>query len=142
MSRIYLKIKLKSLAAEARIIRHEETKWKLRSRPYRRARDAAYAAYLASTANQMPELPEEAQKLSRHDTIFWKLREHRTFEVRSEARNTVIAYGYLRGLPYAAIEQKSETSPDWNRIAKMIEKYGTKDVLEKRMPLKDWAAVE
>ena len=58
-----LKVKIKSLAEEARIIRREERKldWKT----------------------------DQAKR--------FKLWVHRTFDIRREARATLIAYAYLRG---------------------------------------------
>lgn len=85
-----LKIKLKSLAAEARIIRQDETK--------------AYKLGDYSTGNS--------------------LHNHRTQVVRPEARATLLAYQYLRGVPYAACEQSPKTDPKWHRVNGMVKKYG------------------
>lgn len=82
---VYLKIKLKSLAAEARIIRREEQK----------------------------------NEYFRHG-----LRDHRKGIVRSVARDTQIAYGFLRGKDYKQIENNPKTKPNWDSVKKMIEKYG------------------
>jgi hypothetical protein len=82
--RVYLKVKLKSLAAEARIIRLEES----RNKHFRNG-----------------------------------LSYHRRTVVRQEARLTLLAYGFVRGKAYEQIE-KSERQPDWDRVKKMIEKYG------------------
>jgi len=71
-SRIYLKVKIKSLAAEARIIRHEEAK-------ARKWKNTALRVGLAG---------------------------HRRGIVRSAARHTHLAYGFLRGRPYKAMEAK------------------------------------
>lgn len=82
---VYLKIKLKSLAEEARIIRREEAKNK---------------------------------------RFRFGLRDHRKGIVRRVARDTVIAYGFLRGKDYKQIEQNPKTKPNWEAIKKMVEKYG------------------
>ena len=86
-TRAYLKVKLKSLAAEAKIIRLET----------KRAKDVRLKNGLAL---------------------------HRIGIVRYEARHTLIAYGFLRGKPYHKIESKCKEAPDWNKVRKMIEKYG------------------
>jgi len=89
-SRIYLKVKVKSLAAEARIIRHEEAKarkWK-------------------------------------NTTLRVSLAGHRRGIVRSAARHTHLAYGFLRGRPYRTMEAKCAIKPDWKRVQTMVEKYG------------------
>ena len=82
--RVYLKVKLKSLMAEARIIRLEE---------------------------------------SRNKHFRTGLALHRRTVVREEARLTGLAYGFLRGRAYDQIE-KSEREPNWDRVKKMIDKYG------------------
>jgi hypothetical protein len=92
MSIRFLKVKLKSLAAESRIIRLEET----RSR----------------------------------GTLRCSLREHRVGIVRSEARHTHLAYGYLRGHALAVLEPQVSSIPDWERVRKMVKKYGTAAQLE------------
>lgn len=86
--RAYLKVKIKSLAEEARIIR-KETK---------RAR-------LSSIKNG--------------------LYRHRIDVVRYEARHTHLAYGFLRGRSYEQMEQKAHVAPDWKKVRKMVEKYGS-----------------
>src|SRR5436190_16454468 len=87
--RLFLKLKLKSLAAESRIIRAEER------RPN------------ASRALLYPEL-----------------RLHRTGTVRSEARHTLLAYGFLRGRSYRQIEAKAGSAPNWTRVEAMVKRYG------------------
>lgn len=93
LNRIYLKIKIKSLAVESRMIRHEERKLK-----------------------KLGKGPE---------TIGLTL--HRKSVVRKEARATLIAYGYLRGKSYEAIEPGVTTTPDWAKVKSMVTRYGTKD---------------
>lgn len=85
--RKYLKVKLKSLAAEARIIRLEE----------KRTRDPALRAGLGC---------------------------HRVTIVRSEARHTLLAYGFIRGRPYEAMEPKCRKPVNWDKVKKMVQKYG------------------
>lgn len=88
MSQTYLKIKIMSLAAEARIIRREELRW-----------------YGGSSLRS-------------------GLRSHRVHEVRSEARVALLAYGYLRGRAYAAIETHPLVQPDLSRVTTLAVKYG------------------
>lgn len=85
MNTLKLKIKLKSLAAEAAMIRREENKLLRQSRS-----------------------EKEHQKLHHAVTpeIFFELRVHRTFDVRRESRATGWAYAYLRGVPFAKVEAK------------------------------------
>ena len=96
--RVFLRVKIKSLAAESRIIREEK----------RKAKD-----------------PDLKQSLNRH----------RTWEVRIEARATLIAYGYLRGKQLHEIEPKCKL-PNFRtmyvmpKVKAMVDKYGTKEQRE------------
>ena len=65
--RLYLKVKIKSLAEESKIIRREEKK---------------------------------------NPTFKIHLADHRKGIVRTEARASMLAYGFLRGVPYKKIESK------------------------------------
>jgi hypothetical protein len=84
---IELKVKVKSLAAESKIIRLEESRAKT---PEARA----------------------------------SLHQHRVGIVRLAARNTLLAYGYLRGRSYRQLEATCERPPDWSVVEKMVMKYG------------------
>ena len=88
-----LKVKLKSLAAESRIIRKEERKAKgsLREELYR----------------------------------------HRIDVVRKVTRDTLIAYGLIRGRTIEQMEPNRKSEPDWDAINKMIMKYGPVSSAEK-----------
>lgn len=83
--RLFLKVKLKSLTAEAQIIRFEEK------------RNPDWSGSLAF---------------------------HRRTVVRREARHTLLAYAFLKGTPYLAVEPKCHTKPDWTKVEKMVIKYG------------------
>ncbi len=83
-----LKVKIKSLAEEARIIRQEERRSK----------------------------PGSQQQCELH--------EHRVKDVRSEQRHSMLAYAFIRRVPLAKVEPKSETPPDWKRVSKLVEKFG------------------
>ena len=108
---VKLKIKIKSLAEEARIIRKEEIKAKFRK------------------DNNLRE----------------SLYEHRTWSVRRAARNTQIAYGYIRGKSYRQIENKANSEPDWKSVYDMVRKYDPSfDTTDKKAhtdvyhDIKDW----
>ena len=58
----------------------------------------------------------------------WKsnrLREHRIHVVRVEARCTHLAYGFLKGKALIEIEQTSKSEPDWNKVERMVRRYGS-----------------
>jgi hypothetical protein len=83
-----LKVKVKSLAEEARIIRLEES------------------------------------RAGKDDVLRSDLHHHRVVDVRKEQRSSLLAYGFLRGAEYAAIEPKADTAPEWPRVAKLVSKFG------------------
>ena len=89
----FLRVKIKDLAYEAKLIRIEE-----------------------SRANQ-----------AQNYTLQNQLHEHRIRKVRAAARETLLAYMYLRNFPYEAIEQpdsKSISSEGIKRIERMVRVYG------------------
>jgi len=94
--REYLRVKIKSLSSEAKIIRHEERKvmkWK-----------------------REPDHDPEP--------IYFGLHRHRTQNVRRESRSAHLAYGFLREMPYRKIEDKCYTKPNWSRVKDLASKYG------------------
>jgi len=110
VSKTYLKIKIMSLAAEARIIRREESK--------------ARAAWRHNRSNTAAEQD------------FWGLRSHRTWNVRNEARVALLAYGYLRGRTYRQLEFNPGSEPDWARVVQLAARYGKPTT---RDDIKAWA---
>lgn len=106
----YLKVKLKSLAAEAKIIRAEELKYKKAGRgndPYRNG-----------------------------------LYRHRIDVVRREARLTLLAYQFLRGIPYAACEKPRKENeirePQLKYIAAMVKRFAGYVKIDYEVPVKEW----
>ncbi len=95
MSIIFLKVKVKSLAAEARIIRREEQRCKARP----------------------------ADKPGRTELLL-QLKAHRRDTVRREARHSLLAMGYLRGRAYRAMERTCRQDPSWSEVERMVQKYG------------------
>lgn len=87
-----LRVKLKSLAAEARIIRREERR---------------------------------TSGVLQHELWF-----HRIKVVRSEARCTHLAYGFIRGRTLDQMESKSDSPPNWDKVRAMLKKYGPVGMLE------------
>ena len=85
-------MKVKSLAAEAHIIRLEERK---------------------ALGRRVPDT-----------AVYVSLRTHRVCDVRREQRSSLLAYGFLRGRPYASIEKPAATNPpDWVRVRKIASKF-------------------
>lgn len=154
---IYLKVKIKTLAAEASDIRNQERKININARARKRmARDLQLGPRVYGTGRKRDhdriEFQTEAQiarlekKLARSrarlqnpkaTSAFWGLHNHRTNDVRKEARSSLIAYGFLRGLTYHQIEQ-SNKPVDWDRVEAIIKKYGEDDIRERMQRFAEW----
>jgi len=93
-----LRVKVKSLAAEAKIIRQEERRT--------------------------------------HGALRDELAVHRRSVVRSEARHTHLAYGLIRGRTIEQMELKAARPPDWERVRKMLKRYGPPGLAEPAEMLK------
>lgn len=110
---IYLKVKLKALAAEARIIRSEEKKAK----------------------RNKTAIHEIGHPFG--DLLINSLHHHRVVIVRREARATLWAYGYLRGRAFEQVERmnismyNSDTYVELRKKTEsMVRKYGTAEQLQ------------
>jgi hypothetical protein len=99
MSKVYLKIKIKSLSEEARIIRCEEKKYTVHGR-YR-------------------NLPSG----ERHDLNFG-LHDHRVRVVKSALRSSYLAYAFIRGKKRVSVEHKCFVDPDFGEVGRLAYKYG------------------
>jgi len=97
MTVAFLKVKVKSLAVEATIIRKEERVWKPR---------------------RIDGIP--------HPTFFG-LKAHRRGVLRNESRHALLAYGFLRGKTYKQIENKAYEPPNWNSIEQLAKRFGGLD---------------
>lgn len=109
--KVYLKIKIKSLALEAETIRREEKKFKTRYQ------------YLANKALE----DNTAEILIRREASLntrIALHEHRVNHVRKEARAALLAYGFLNGRDYVEIEGYTRTGFSWKRVEELVKKYG------------------
>jgi hypothetical protein len=66
------------------------------------------------------------------------LHRHRIVEVRREARSACLAYGFLRGRDYKALEARPGTKPDWTRVERLALKYAASDARETRQRFAAW----
>ena len=98
------------------------------------------------------------KRLERSRRTHPKLREsihlHRVHEVRSEARSTHLALGFLRGRAYGKMElplvdfnlqerqvNTTKTVPNWKRVEQLVRKYGQKYFADERAMMQafsDW----
>jgi len=104
ISPIELKIKAKSLAAEARIIRNLERRLKRR---------------VTEGGKPRPGLTDD-----RTFSAFQKIRFHRILDVRTESRVTNLARAFLKGHAYMKVEHFTHVYPPMDRVKKMAERYG------------------
>ena len=100
----HLKIKIKTLAAEASIIRHATLKAKKRVR----------------WAKDQMEGAATLQAIKERNSLI----DHRRLVVRPEARHSLLAYGFMRGTPYKAMERTCHEGPDWIRVATLVTRFG------------------
>lgn len=98
-----LRVKIKSLAEESRIIRREE----------RRCRDS-----LSRTVGH----DEQRAALA---SSFVSLRAHRVNDVRRESRYALLSYALIRGRSYRSQEAKADPSKlDTDKLARMVKRFG------------------
>lgn len=97
----YLRIKIKTLAAESRLIKAEKARW------IKKARCGRLKA-------SPPKTPA---------TMHVRLHEHRMNIVRPEARDSLLALGFLRGLRYEQMEAKRYTNPNFENVFRMVRDF-------------------
>lgn len=95
-----LKVKVLSLAIEARIIRIEED----------RALDRLTGK-------------EPGHRKIDYD-LYRDLRVHRRGVVRTAARHALLAYAFLRGIDYSKIETRTDHEPNWAEVKKLVDRFG------------------
>jgi len=111
----YLKVKIKSLAAEAKIIKSDEQKY-------------LYAGRVANIHFKAEELPEHEREeffLHKEDSYetYRGLYEHRVNVVRNESRSALLALAFYNKTPYHKVEASCYTLPDWDRVADILIKF-------------------
>mgnify|MGYP001613090132 CR=1 FL=1 len=111
IKRGYLQLKLGTLAAEAKLIRRKEAAIQ---RAQRRSRD--YAALKVMRLEDLPGFLEG-------EAAFKGLVSHRKIIVRREARDSNLAYGFLRGNPYNAMEKAAYEMPNWKNIESIVKRF-------------------
>ena len=96
-----LRVKIKALASEARIIRHETERVK---------------GFKKNTDDVIFKAHWERKTSS--------LNHHRKFVVGNEARVSLLAYAFLRGVPYKSAEPHCKQEPDWDRVWDIARRFG------------------
>ena len=106
----FLKIKIKSLAAEAKIIRKEALKVRASGR----------------RLSALKKLGHDVQEdwIENHYASFRELEAHRKWDVREESRASGIAYAFVRGKDYARMEAANSSPAPWETAKRLAKKYG------------------
>lgn len=107
---VRLKVKIKSLEAEAKIIKKEEQK-----------------------ALSWPGFKGDNGMNWQYQMLY----RHRLDVVRVESRASLIAYGFLRGREYSQIEQNPHQSPHWEKVRKMVSSHVGNNA-EKMAMFEEW----
>lgn len=96
---LFLKVKIKTLVAESKIIKEEE----------RKALADPKNTTVCDSHGGAPSVYNEK---------YTELRNHRRGPLREAARHNHLAYGALRGIPYSAMEQKikEENIPSFTQV--------------------------
>ncbi len=102
------RVKIKSFAEEARIIKSEIKKT---SKIVKAIELGVWGTFYESVAGD--------------------LRHHYVEVVRKEQRHTLLAYAFFRGRPYKQIENKTDNPPDANKIKRILKSLsGNSDLTE------------
>lgn len=129
-----LKVKVKSLAVEAAIIRKEERK------VVKRRRELFAKSSDLLTIGEKTDWRVNYAVTDSLATTHQSLRDHRIQKVRYEQRATLLAYGFLRGKAYATIE-KPKTPLSTNttiRLLQIINKFSATTDSVTRLQLEQW----
>jgi hypothetical protein len=117
-----LKVKIKSLAEEARIIRLEELRAMPHSKPRPREGKNGTAAIRPGLLVEKYADPELQRSL-------WL---HRTVDLRQEQRSALIAYAFLR---------TAASAPNLKRVRELVRKFGPiRGNAEESIRLEEWIA--
>ncbi len=103
-----LRVKIKSLASEAQHIRHEERR---ATRPW-------------PIQVGTKEVPIWTDGTPKSNPVRLDLMGHRKDVVRLHARASLLAYAYLRGVPYRKVEACCHDTPRWDLVWKDIRTFG------------------
>jgi len=102
----HLRVKVKSLVAESRIIRAEANRIKAR------------------TARKKKKGLLTDDDVSRMGMVKWGLDHHRKTVVRHHTRYNMLAYGMLRGVSYERMEKECGHKPNFSKIAIIARRFG------------------
>lgn len=124
--RIELKVKVKSLAEEARVIRREEGKAKGLAQRIERKVKASGVEMPPADPAAVAAWETAWETRCHHRQAFHRLQEHRRGKLRVEARCAQLAYGYIRGRKYSQLEgtRRANNPPDGKRVVEIVWSFG------------------
>lgn len=130
-----LKVKIKTLAAEAAIIRREETAACGRvvdgsGKPVRFDEvelnpDGMFGRVVRKKVAPRVFEHSDRKRVGFDPDLHASLHRHRVCDVRSEQRSNMLAYAFLRGKSYRQAERTAKTPPDWKRVEKIVKDFGS-----------------
>lgn len=134
---VHLKIKIVNLADEARTIRAEERK-ALRAHRAEHATEMVEKSVRPDRRNAPPGVMFENRKVivphlppeRSFCPAYQSLHGHRKGTVRHVARENLLAYGFLRGMPYAAMEGRCDEAPNFESIKKIAARFSDATLTE------------
>jgi len=127
-----LKVKIKTMAVEAAVIRREE------AAALGKVVDADGKVVKADTVEvRRPDTAPEVRTVKARCTagsgrtrkwadpaLHAHLHDHRIRAVRAEQRCNLLAYGFLRGKTYAQVEPGCKTLPSVDRVFRIVDSFG------------------
>jgi hypothetical protein len=119
VNRYMLKVRIKALASEARIIRKEENKYLFQGRElkgkYRKRHKKGEPAPVAPEAKVLKDETKRDDYIDEAYARFWNLERQRKETVRIEARASQLVDTFLRGHSYARAENTgTHHNPDFD----------------------------
>ena len=127
-----LKVKIKSLAEEARIIRHQEQQW---------TAGPAWSRLPPNSLTGAQRIRLRPPASEHRQMVNVNLHQHRVEHVRPECRAAQLAYAFLRNIPYDRVEQARHTRPPWDLVERLIKKYGMDDPRNLMQQFSGWKAL-
>ena len=106
-----LKLDIVSMADRAKTLRRIE------ERRLRRMRKIKRGYY------RLNDMPRVAKVIGEHERVFNNVHNKRTVELRKNTRHHNLAYGFLRGTPYRAMEEFCYVEPDWDWVQDIASKH-------------------
>lgn len=128
-----MKVYIKANAAEAKFARLERRKADAKIRFLQKKREDVMRSTAAPEL--MPETPEHLRLMKSTAD----LQSYSQGYLRQDARIYYLAYGFLRGVPYAMIENQTHAWPDWSKVQAVATWFSEgEDIRTVAQKLQEW----